>query len=118
MSAFSAGPSLTKRRSAAIATALFAFSSALGCASHPPEEQRVDIRAADGAVLRASVFPAARPGPALLLIHQCNMDRHAWDAFAADLSRAGIHVLTYDQRGYGATGGREQPQSSGADADA
>src|SRR4051794_20863606 len=106
-----------RRVAAAIVTALVVAGGS-ACTSHPAEEQRVDVNAGGGVVLKGSIFSAGRPGPAMLLIHQCNMDRHAWDSLAVELSRAGIHVLTYDQRGYGATGGREQPQSAGADADA
>ena len=43
----------------------------------------------------------------MLLLHQCNMDRHAWDALAADLAGAGIHVLALDYRGYGESGGEK-----------
>jgi dienelactone hydrolase len=65
----------------------------------------VDIKAADGVNLRGTYFSPGRPGPAILLLHQCNMDRHAWDAFANDLAAAGFHVLTFDWRGYGDSGG-------------
>jgi alpha-beta hydrolase superfamily lysophospholipase len=37
----------------------------------------------------------------MLLLHQCNMDRNAWDGLARDLADAGIHVLAIDYRGYG-----------------
>jgi alpha/beta superfamily hydrolase len=33
------------------------------------------------------------------------MDRHAWDTLTPDLVRAGFHVLTFDQRGFGETAG-------------
>jgi dienelactone hydrolase len=64
----------------------------------------VDIKASDGVVLKGSYFSPGRPGPAVLLLHQCNMDRHSWDGLANDLAGAGIHVLTFDFRGYGDTG--------------
>ena len=50
-----------------------------------------------------------RSGPAMLLLHQCNMDRHAWDGLAKDLADAGVHVLTLDFRGFGESGGDRLP---------
>jgi dienelactone hydrolase len=41
----------------------------------------------------------------MLLLHQCNMDRHAWDGLAADLAGSGFNVLTIDYRGFGESGG-------------
>ena len=34
-----------------------------------------DIVSADGTKLRATYTTPGKPGPAMLLIHQCNMDR-------------------------------------------
>jgi dienelactone hydrolase len=86
---------------------------------HPPDPAHdVDVPAADGTVLKGSYFSPGKPGPAILLIHQCNMDRHAWDTLTPDLVAAGIHVLTYDQRGFGTTGGRADQEKSAGDADA
>ena len=93
---------------------------ALGACSrtHPPDPAHdVDIIATDG-ILKGSYFAAGGPGPAILLIHQCNMDRHAWDTLVPDLTAAGIHVLTFDQRGYGDTTGPTDQEKTHADADA
>jgi dienelactone hydrolase len=65
----------------------------------------VDIQAPDGVSLKGTYFSAGRPGPAMLLLHQCNMDRHAWDGLAADLAGNGFNVLTVDYRGFGESGG-------------
>jgi dienelactone hydrolase len=65
----------------------------------------VDIKAPDGVSLKGTYFSAGRPGPAMLLLHQCNMDRHAWDGLAADLAGNGFNVLTLDYRGFGESGG-------------
>ena len=46
-----------------------------------------------------------QPGPAMLLVHQCNMDRTSWSGIAAQLVDAGVHVLTLDLRGFGDSGG-------------
>jgi len=67
----------------------------------------VDIKAPDGAQLKGTYFSAGRPGPAILLLHQCNMDRHAWDGLAEDLAGNGFHVLTVDFRGFGESGGEK-----------
>ncbi len=63
----------------------------------------VDIPAPDGTTLKGSYFSPDKPGPAILLLHQCNMNRHAWDGLAKDLADAGFHVLTIDFRGFGDT---------------
>ena len=73
------------------------------------QAQNVDIKASDGVVLKGSYLSPGKPGPAILLIHQCNMDRQAWDGLATDLVAAGFHVLTFDLRGMGATGGQLPP---------
>jgi dienelactone hydrolase len=87
---------------------ILAIAAALACAaslSAEVQKQDVDIKAPDGVNLRASYFSAGRSGPAILLLHQCNMDRHAWDGLAADLAAGGINVLTFDNRGFGESGG-------------
>jgi dienelactone hydrolase len=75
------------------------------------QPQNVDIPAADGTLLRATYFSPGQPGPAILLLHQCNMDRHAWDGLAATLATNGFHVLTFTLRGFsdGAATMPEQP---------
>ena len=82
-----------------------------GTASAQVERHDVDIKAPDTANLRGTYFSPGKAGPAILLLHQCNMDRHAWGELAGDLVNAGFHVLTVDFRGYGDSDG------SAADAD-
>jgi dienelactone hydrolase len=77
----------------------------------------VDIKAADGVVLKATSFSPGSPGPAVLLVHQCNMDRRAWDAFAEALASAGFHVLAPDLRGFGASGRTRTPEKWSGDLD-
>lgn len=69
------------------------------------QKKDVDIQAPDGVNLKGTFFSAGRPGPAMLLLHQCNMDRHAWDGLATDLAGNGFNVLTVDYRGFGESGG-------------
>jgi dienelactone hydrolase len=65
----------------------------------------VALSAADGTELKASYFAAAKPGPGVLLLHQCNRQRKVWDGLAQQLAAAGINVLTLDYRGFGESGG-------------
>jgi dienelactone hydrolase len=66
----------------------------------------VDIPMADGIVLKGTYFSPGAPGPAVLLLQQCDKDRRSWLVLATDLSRAGMHVLTVDFRGLGQSGGK------------
>ena len=65
----------------------------------------VDLTAADGVKLKATYFAAAKAGPGVLLLHQCNQQRKNWDDLASQIAAAGINVLTLDYRGYGESGG-------------
>jgi dienelactone hydrolase len=68
-------------------------------------QRAVDLTAADGTKLKATYFDAGKPGPGVLLLHQCNRDRKVYDGLAIQLSGAGINVLTIDNRGFGESGG-------------
>ena len=80
------------------ALSLVTLTALLCCSGVAAEVQKkdVDLKAQDGTTLKASYFAPGHPGPAMLLLHQCNMDRHAWDGLAQDLVNAGFHVLTLD----------------------
>lgn len=80
----------------------------------------VDVRSADGFVLKGSYFSPRTAGPAIVFYHQCDSDRHVWDRLAANLMHAGFHVLTFDLRGYGGSqgGGRPTKQKFLLDIDA
>jgi dienelactone hydrolase len=73
-------------------------------APQPAAPRVVDLKAADGTVLKASYFAAAKPGPGVLLLHQSNRTRKAWDDLAGQLAAAGINTLTLDMRGFGESG--------------
>ncbi len=78
------------------------------------------ITGADGAKIKATYYSPGKPGPAVILLHQCNdnFDRKSWVPLATALAHRGIHVMTYDFRGHGETpagGGAENPPG---DADA
>lgn len=98
---------------------LISLLMALTCAAQQsPAGRAVDLTAPDGMNLKASYFPAAKPGPGVLLLHQCNRQRKIWDELAQQLSAAGIHVLTLDLRGFGESGGPPLANLSPAQAQA
>ena len=59
----------------------------------PPAPRTVDVPAPDGAMLKATYYAAAGPGPGVLLLHMCNTTRQSWDPVGPQLSAAGIHAL-------------------------
>lgn len=71
------------------------------------ESQKIDveIRAADGVQLRGSYHSPGRPGPGVMLFHMCDSDRVSLNAMAAQLAARGMHVMAWDFRGYGHSGG-------------
>src|SRR5216684_5913305 len=73
--------------------------------SQPPDPHVVDLKSADGTLLKATYFPAGKPGPGMLLFHQNNRTRASWDDVARQLAAAGINTLTVDGRGHGESGG-------------
>ncbi|HVS75108.1 MAG TPA: alpha/beta fold hydrolase [Candidatus Acidoferrales bacterium] len=84
---------------------LFSF-LVMNCAAQlPPAGRTIDLAASDGATLKATYFAAAKPGPGVLLLHQCNRQRKVWDQLAQQLAGAGINVLTLDLRGFGESSG-------------
>jgi dienelactone hydrolase len=86
-------------------------------AQQAPAPRVVDLAATDGTKLKATFFSAGKPGPGVLLLHQCNLQRKGWDDLAAQLATAGISVLTLDYRGYGESEGKapkDLPPAEGA----
>jgi dienelactone hydrolase len=85
---------------------LLPFFLALTCAAQqPPAPRVVDLTAPDGTKLKATYFAAAKPGPGVLLFHQCNRQRKVWDDLAQRLAASGLNVLTLDFRGFGESAG-------------
>ena len=74
------------------------------------------ITADDGASLKATYYPAAGPGPAVLLLHMCNTDRRSWAPLGAQLAEAGMHSLALDYRGFGESAGKAYASLDRADA--
>ena len=75
------------------------------CASAQVRKQDADLTAQDGVKIKVSYYSAGKPGPGVLLMHQCNRDRTSWDGLATQMAEAGIHVVALDYRGYGESGG-------------
>ena len=70
-----------------------------------PAVSTITLKAPDGTQLKGTYFAAAKPGPALLLFHQCNSTRASWTAFATAAAARGFHVVTMDFRGFGESEG-------------
>jgi dienelactone hydrolase len=86
------------------------------CAHPAPTAPRtVNITAADGVVLKGTLFQAAGGGPAVLLLHQCDDQRTVWDPLGARLAAAGVTALSVDYRGYGESGGTPHDKLSNAE---
>ena len=84
---------------------LFLIVLALTCAAQQTPAARIaSLTTPDGIVLKATYFAAGKPGPGVLLLHQCNRQRKVWDGLAERLASSGINVLTLDYRGYGESG--------------
>jgi dienelactone hydrolase len=90
----------------------------MSCAAQQvPAPRVVDLTATDGTKLKGTFFSSGKPGPGVLLLHQCNQQRKGWDGLASQLSAAGISVLTLDYRGYGESEGKapkDLPPAEGA----
>ncbi len=88
---------------------MFVFASIVSVAAHaqgtPPATQVVDLKAGGGVSLKATYYPAVRPGPGILMLHACNKDRSSWTQLATDAAAKGFHVLALDFRGFGESGG-------------
>jgi dienelactone hydrolase len=87
---------------------LFAFSFSLpNLGAQDSMRHGVTVRAADGIHLAGNFYSADKPGPGLLLFHQCSRDRLIWDRFALTLARSGWHVLVLSPRGIGDSQGAQ-----------
>lgn len=93
---------MTVRLSSMFAVVLLALSS---FAQPKPTVRIVDLVSSDGTKLKGTFFPAAKPGPGVLLLHQCNRDRKIWDGLAQQLAGFDVNVLTFDLRNFGESEG-------------
>ena len=89
---------------------LATFGATTFCASMAaaqPAMIPVSLKAPDGVTLKASYYSPGKPGPGLLLLHQCNSDRSAWAGFAKSAVARGYHVMALDYRGFGESEGQK-----------
>ena len=77
----------------------------VGIAGAQPVSTPVTLKAPDGLTLEATYYSPGKPGPGVVLLHQCNRDRTAWADFARAAAARGYHVMAMDYRGYGESGG-------------
>ena len=85
--------------------------------SQPVVPHTVDLKSTDGTLLKATFFPAAKPGPGVLLFHQSNRTRTSWGDVPRQMAAAGINTLTIDERGYGESGGKKEAREQYHDVD-
>jgi dienelactone hydrolase len=90
-----------------LALTAFAIGPAVAAAqTSPASTAPVTLKATDGITLKATYFSPGRPGPGILLLHQCNRERTSWTALATNAAERGYHVLALDYRGYGESEGQ------------
>src|SRR5262245_46131482 len=106
------GPVMRRRM---LSNVVLLFAAASCAAKSPPAPRIVDLAAKDGVHLKATYFAAEKPGPGVILLHQCNQQRKNWDDLAGSLAAAGINVLTLDYRGYGDSEGPRALELSNED---
>jgi alpha-beta hydrolase superfamily lysophospholipase len=73
-------------------------------------ESSLPLKLHDGVTLNATYYGASQPGPGLLFLNMCDpsRDQTEWAAVARKLATMGFHILTFDYRGFGESGG-ERP---------
>ena len=76
------------------------------------EKKEVTFRSADGFTLKGTFYSAEKPGPGLLLLHQCDGNRRIYDHLATMLNTARYNVLTFDFRGFGESQAGEYTDST------
>ncbi len=83
---------------------------ALAIAVLLPAQSRADKRPVsftgpDAFTLKGVFYTTGKPGPGVLLLHQCNADHLVYDELGTLLSTAGYNVLAFDFRGFGQSKG-------------
>jgi pimeloyl-ACP methyl ester carboxylesterase len=110
-----------KRLRNLLAAAVFVLAisaiAAHGQQSQPATPRPIEVKSADGTLLKGTYFPAAKPGPGAILFHQSNRNRQSWEAVACRLAASGISTVTIDDRGYGDSSGNKEDHEDHHDAD-
>ena len=102
---------------------LAAVCAACGGGATPSRDLRVgsevsfDVPTAPGAAttLRLRAIERGRGMVGVVLAHMLGSGQSAWSAVAGDLAGRGYHVLTFDFRGHGLSGGSRDPSRADLD---
>lgn len=67
----------------------------------------ISVEVNGGVTLAANYYAAKQPGPGLLFLNMCDFsrDQMEWENVATELTNHGYHILTFDYRGSGGSGG-------------
>jgi len=87
-------------------------------AALPASASLQSIVTSDGVRLSAHLFEADSDGRIAILSHQYGADQSSWYDGAERLVAMGIAALTFDFRGFGASGGEEDPDTLATDVEA
>jgi dienelactone hydrolase len=62
------------------------------------EKKEVTIPGAGGVNLKGTLYLSSKPGPGVVVLHECNADRQVYNNLGTMLSTAGYNVLAFDFR--------------------
>jgi len=85
----------------------FKFVIALFAVTAAAQAGPVDITSSDGFIIKGDYLPGTKDGAGVLLLHQCNQDRHMYDSVAPLMQKRGLNTLAIDLRSYGESTGGE-----------
>lgn len=97
---------MTPRSLAAVQSVVVILGLCAVPAGAQPAPSVVTLKAPDGLALKATYYSPGKPGPGVVLLHQCNRDRSAWAEFGKSAAARGYHVIAMDYRGYGESEGQ------------
>jgi dienelactone hydrolase len=97
---------MTSRSLLAVQSVVVILAVCAAPAAAQPAPGAVALKAPDGLTLKATYYSPGKPGPGVVLLHQCNRDRTAWADFAKAAAMRGYHVIAMDYRGYGESEGQ------------
>lgn len=100
--------------SAGRAAALVVVMAATGGLGHPVAAAgvAVPLRTADGVALTATVYDAAVPTAAVVLVHTYTRSKDDWRTFAERLQAVDVTALAVDLRGHGGSAGTATPTAA------
>jgi len=83
------------------------FAVAILALSAATQAAPVDITGAGDFTIKGDYLEGASDGAGVLLLHQCNQDRHMYDSVTPLMQKVGLHTLAIDLRAYGESIGGE-----------